>query len=492
MMPKQKKSTFQWPYRLLSILLLIGSIAALRLTWHHETLLYAKKAASIGLCPENQTISCDLVNTSSYSELGGIPIALFAVPTYLFLLGLILLRNRWAFFRPLIIVIGACTSLYSLFLAAIAFFEIGFVCLWCLFLYLVNVATFILGFIGYRGYRHENQAEGRFFSLKSGLALSGVSFLGLFLISLFVQSQYRSHLISTAQKPTEKKDLLGKCLPQVTLKDITNGNSFILPSTQSQKPTFLVFWSSTCGHCKKEMPEISAFLKKHPDLFNLVTVTKLKSQQKAGDFDHRDYTINYAKEIDLKGPILNDPGFLSGLLEVKGTPTSFILGPNGRVEKEWQGVVPDLSDSLYRISRNLASLIPEACSENLVAPKTEMSNWILSDQNNSRIELKTLIKAPTIIVVSSPVEPSKESEFGNFMKFSEEITKQGWQYLLISQGQPSGSHALKNRYFTNDSNSSAGVYLVSSQGSLLKAYFGTLDWNNITFQEQVFAWLKNS
>ena len=38
---------------------------------------------------------CDVVNASKYSEIFGIPIAIFGALSYLVILGIILLRDRW-------------------------------------------------------------------------------------------------------------------------------------------------------------------------------------------------------------------------------------------------------------------------------------------------------------------------------------------------------------------------------------------------------------
>ncbi|MFM8270704.1 MAG: vitamin K epoxide reductase family protein [Pseudomonadota bacterium] len=86
----------EWPYRLLALLWGLGLGIALRLTWHHENSLYGDSQAKLGLCPENAVINCDVVNTSRYSEFLGFPIAVFAIPTYLFLLFLILIRKRFS------------------------------------------------------------------------------------------------------------------------------------------------------------------------------------------------------------------------------------------------------------------------------------------------------------------------------------------------------------------------------------------------------------
>lgn len=495
-----KNPRFQWPYGVLALLLGLGIAAALRLTWHHEVLVYGKQAASIGLCPENQAISCDLVNTSSYSELWGIPIALLAVPTYLFLLGLILFRFRWLQARSLIVGLGLATSFYSLFLAGVSFWELGFACLWCGFLYFVNLATLVLGILGKR---REQPEKVQFPSAQ--LLRGAISYVFVTVTIVLAQKGYRSLLIQRGQDSrvasvnqlsamTPKHNSVGKCLPPVTLTDIRSGTDVsIFEKTPNQKSTFLVFWSATCGHCRKEMPQLAEFINKNRDLFHFVTASSLRSKRKVGELSFRDFTLKFANEIDLKVPILNDPGILSGLLQVAGTPTSFIIAPNGRVMKEWKGVIPELGKSLKIASRDLASISPQPCSENLVAAPTQMSDWLLRDREKKELRLKSLISAPTLIWVRSQVKEFTGTDWDDFLKVTREVKKQGWKVLLVANGSPQKSPPFSfPLYFTTEPTSSPGVYLVASNGALIKNLLGPLEWNNPTFQEQVFAWLKNS
>ena len=69
--------------RILSLIyILIGLADSIYLTW----LKFANTICGIG--------ECDLVNASQYSELFGIPIALFGAGTYLVLLVLVLMKDR--------------------------------------------------------------------------------------------------------------------------------------------------------------------------------------------------------------------------------------------------------------------------------------------------------------------------------------------------------------------------------------------------------------
>jgi thiol-disulfide isomerase/thioredoxin/uncharacterized membrane protein len=129
---------------LLSVLLASGIVMSVRLVQHHEVQLYGDASAALSNCPQSETINCEAVNTSPWSELLGIPIAAFAIPTYLLVLGLVLSGGgrdaslRYAFS------IGILTTLYSGFLFWVSSTQIGYLCLWCMGLYGVNLAIPVL------------------------------------------------------------------------------------------------------------------------------------------------------------------------------------------------------------------------------------------------------------------------------------------------------------------------------------------------------------
>ena len=51
-----------------------------------STRLFGDASARLANCPQTETINCELVNTSAWSELFGVPIAAYAVPAYLLVL----------------------------------------------------------------------------------------------------------------------------------------------------------------------------------------------------------------------------------------------------------------------------------------------------------------------------------------------------------------------------------------------------------------------
>jgi thiol-disulfide isomerase/thioredoxin/uncharacterized membrane protein len=129
---------------LLAILLLAGIAMAVRLVRHHEVQVYGDASEALENCPETETINCEAVNTSAWSEFLGVPIAAFAVPTYLLVLGLALLAPRHESLVPYAFSIGILTTIYSAFLLWVSSMKIGYLCLWCMTLYGINLSIPVL------------------------------------------------------------------------------------------------------------------------------------------------------------------------------------------------------------------------------------------------------------------------------------------------------------------------------------------------------------
>ena len=136
-----------WPMWILLVLMLFGVGAGVYMTQHHEVQLYGDAESQTELigCVESEKVSCDLVNTSEWSEVFGIPQFTLAIPTYFLLafLSVLVARGKWQYL-PIILVLGVFNVLYSIFLGYISVVELGKVCTWCMRLYAINFATPVL------------------------------------------------------------------------------------------------------------------------------------------------------------------------------------------------------------------------------------------------------------------------------------------------------------------------------------------------------------
>jgi uncharacterized membrane protein len=128
----------------LVILALIGAVVSGYLWYHHNVLVSGSDGALVP-CKIGESFNCDLVNTSVYAEILGVPIAAFGLLAYLLVVCLVLLgshfvsddtRNLSLFW------ITGLMTLYSLYLFYVSKFMIGSYCIFCMTSYLVTFGLF--------------------------------------------------------------------------------------------------------------------------------------------------------------------------------------------------------------------------------------------------------------------------------------------------------------------------------------------------------------
>ncbi|MFQ5479028.1 MAG: redoxin family protein [Candidatus Binatia bacterium] len=125
----------------------------------------ARHKLKIGLDPEyvsacnlGGAINCDKVNTSRWSEMFGIPLSIYAIPTYAVLayfalqaLSAVREGSRTGIERAQLAlqssaVIGALTVVYSLFLLWVSAVWLRAFCLYCISLYIINAVVTVMAF----------------------------------------------------------------------------------------------------------------------------------------------------------------------------------------------------------------------------------------------------------------------------------------------------------------------------------------------------------
>ena len=130
------KNNYQNTIYLLSVL---GLIDSLYLTWikisHNQSI-----CAGFG--------ECDLVNSSQYSEVLGIPISLFGLGAYLIIIILTALESRTDFFfeNTKLIIFGLTLSglLYSTYLTYIEVAVLNAICPFCVISAIIMLVLFII------------------------------------------------------------------------------------------------------------------------------------------------------------------------------------------------------------------------------------------------------------------------------------------------------------------------------------------------------------
>lgn len=133
--------------RLTVIFAIIGLVVALYL-------VFIKFNPSSTLCLAAG--GCERVNTSAYSEIRGIPIAILGSLAYLFILGITLLEQRMAFLGEwgavLVFGLALAGTLYSAYLTYIELAVLHAICPYCVTSAIMITLIFIVSAIRLRKY----------------------------------------------------------------------------------------------------------------------------------------------------------------------------------------------------------------------------------------------------------------------------------------------------------------------------------------------------
>lgn len=128
--------------RALIVLSLIGLADSIYLSW-------IKLSGSEAVC--TGVGGCDVVNTSEYAELAGIPIALLGAGAYVAILAILLAesRNLWVKENGPLLLFGITLFgfLYSLYLTYIELFVIFAICPFCVVSAIVMTIMFALSWV---------------------------------------------------------------------------------------------------------------------------------------------------------------------------------------------------------------------------------------------------------------------------------------------------------------------------------------------------------
>ena len=249
----------------LLILSLSGFLTAILLAHLHYT-LNTGKSSSFEVCRKG----CDVVNTSSYSELFGIPIASYGALVYLqlmllSLLGFLLTGTLLDVFLLSIIFLFSlfCVGA-SLLLAGISFFKLSSFCNLCGFTYLIN---FLLVFTSGRALKTPpltalktaGMTVRNIFSLKGDPKHDPEEFyrkriVVIILVTLFVST---SSALAVSFFHSEKYQFLDREKIQKFLESYTHLQRLAIrtdtsPSKGSKEPklTIVVFSDFACGFCR--------------------------------------------------------------------------------------------------------------------------------------------------------------------------------------------------------------------------------------------------
>ena len=138
----------------------------------------------------------------------------------------------------------------------------------------------------------------------------------------------------------------GQQAPNVAMTTL-DGETFELAELKGQ-PTVVTFWATTCTSCVAEIPHLKDLYEEfRPRGFEIVAV--------AMEYDPADQVRTMVSEKDMEYPVVLDEGgrLAEAFGNVRLTPTTFVLGPDGTIVQRRQGLL-----DMDRLSRDLETMVP--------------------------------------------------------------------------------------------------------------------------------------
>lgn len=153
------------------------------------------------------------------------------------------------------------------------------------------------------------------------------------------------------QKPVEAAqlveaggDVIGKALPPIDL-ETTAGGRFTTAMTKG-KVTYLTFFASWCGSCKRELPQLGDWADKMKDRgFQVVAVGVDRNSAQSKTF---------AEQFNPTYPVALDPeAKVMGMFDINAMPTSFLIDRQGIVRQREVGFKAEEVALILRRIENL-------------------------------------------------------------------------------------------------------------------------------------------
>lgn len=268
--------------------LVFGIGVSIYMSMHHEISVYGGADVQFELvgCAEAEGVSCDVVNTSEWSEIFGVPTFTWAIPTYVALIGLAGLAmagKRAALW--LVALGGVAISAFSGFLYYISIAEIGSVCLWCMRLYAVNgfvLVASVVALLPVMGAKVPAMPGVRELGIGAGVFIVAVA------ASVGIQQGYRASLLGEAGSNTALSaapvvevpddpmmfiDPEGELEPRTISVKTEDGNTadLTIRSTDAWKGNLdadvvlVEFADLECGYCKRASSELTRLYQAYGD-----------------------------------------------------------------------------------------------------------------------------------------------------------------------------------------------------------------------------------
>lgn len=232
------------------------------LTNYHFALKYGAAAAD-SICNVNATFNCDAAASSRYSELFGVPVALWGALTNLLLLVLGLMYpltedNRKAVARTNILLMAGFIAAVSIVMGVISVTALSQYCPFCILTYILSFIAFV-GF--WLGLPKPSKVDGKYqLADAKGLVVSAAVILfGGFILNSGLRGKDGKQLDQMVKIFLRE----WQANPQL---EITPVSPLIKGNTDpNAKMTIIEFADFRCGHCKTAAAPLDAFVKSHPE-----------------------------------------------------------------------------------------------------------------------------------------------------------------------------------------------------------------------------------
>ena len=123
---------------------------------------------------------------------------------------------------------------------------------------------------------------------------------------------------------------VGQKAPDIATYDL-QGNPANLENWKGTR--LLIFWSETCGRCIAELKEFEKLAEENPGKVSLIAINV--------DSDKMDTKAVVAKR-ELHLPVIKDQMKITAeRYQLVGTPTSFVISPEGNIQAKYEGKIPE-------------------------------------------------------------------------------------------------------------------------------------------------------
>lgn len=155
-------------------------------------------------------------------------------------------------------------------------------------------------------------------------------FAALIVLAAFGYAGKNAGQTDTSGTPTKVKVGIqkGDQAPPIILHDL-KGNKVKLSDLRG-KTVLINFWATWCPHCKQEMAALEKYYQRHHTKgFTILSVNDLTAEK------NRKAVERFVNQKKMTFPVVLDAdGKASDSYRIGGLPTSFFIGPKGKVQAE--------------------------------------------------------------------------------------------------------------------------------------------------------------